>query len=197
MGEEGRPRSNAHAGTPLRVVALTFASYGDSLIGMSDSSPKLDNAAVARILGDIAGILEFKDENAFKIRSYRTAAETIEVMQDQVAELAVRGGAAELQQIQGIGKGISAQIVEIVETGKSSYFEELTRDVPATVLDLRRVSGIGLKTAQLLYRDFGIKSLAELKVLTEGGGLTSVPGLGEKTAERVKASIARLEARSK
>jgi DNA polymerase (family 10) len=175
---------------------LTFASYGDSLIGMSDSSPKLDNAAVARILGDIAGMLEFKDENAFKIRSYRTAAETIEVMQDQVAELAVRGGAAELQQIQGIGKGISAQIVEIVETGKSSYFEELTRDVPATVLDLRRVSGIGLKTAQLLYRDFGIKSLAELKVLTEGGGLTSVPGLGEKTAERVKASIARLEASS-
>lgn len=190
--EEGRPRTDA-----VHVVALTFASYGDSLIGMSDSSPKLDNAAVARILGDIAGILEFKDENAFKIRSYRTAAETIEVMQDQVAELAARGGAAELQQIQGIGKGISAQIVEIVETGKSSYFEELTRDVPATVLDLRRVSGIGLKTAQLLYRDFGIKSLAELKVLTEGGGLTSVPGLGEKTAERVKASIARLEARSK
>jgi len=163
---------------------------------MSDSTPKLDNAAVALILGDIAGILEFKDENAFKIRSYRTAAETIEVMQDQVAELATRGGAAELQQIQGIGKGISAQIVEIVETGKSSYFEELTRDMPATVLDLRRVSGIGLKTAQLLYRDFGIKSLAELKVLTEGGGLTSVPGLGEKTAERVKASIARLEASS-
>jgi DNA polymerase (family 10) len=176
------------------VVALTFAGYGDSLIGMSDSSPKPDNPAVARMLGDIAGILEFKDENAFKIRSYRMAAETIEAMQDQVAELAARGGAAELQQIQGIGKGISAQIVEIVETGKSSYFEELTRDVPATVLDLRRVSGIGLKTAQLLYRDFDIKSLAELKVFAEGNGLTSVPGLGEKTAARVKASIARIEA---
>jgi len=186
-------KRGAHGGTPVQV-ALTFASYGDSLIGMSDSSPKLDNAAVARILGDIAGILEFKDENAFKIRSYRTAAETIEVMQDQVAELVVSGGAAELQQIQGIGKGISAQIVEIVETGKSSYFTELTRDVPATVLDLRRVSGIGLKTAQLLYRDFGIKSLAELKVFTEAGGLISVPGLGEKTAARVKASIARIEA---
>lgn len=160
---------------------------------MSDPSAKLDNPAVARVLNDIAGILEFKDENAFKIRSYRTAAETIDAIQDQVAELAERGGAAELQKIQGIGKGISAQIVEIIETGKSSYFEELTRDLPASVLDLRRVSGIGLKTAQLLYRDFGIKSLSELKVFAEGGGLTSVPGLGEKSAARLKASLARIE----
>ena len=49
------------------------------------------------------------------------------------------------------------------------------------MLDLRRVSGIGLKTAQLLYRDFGIKSLEELRTLAESGGLASVPGLGEKT----------------
>ncbi len=163
---------------------------------MSDSSSKLDNQTVARMLGDIAGILEFKDENAFKIRSYRMAAETIATMQDQVAELAERGGAAELQKIQGIGKGISTQMIEIVETGKSSYFEELTRDVPATVLDLRRVSGIGLKTAQTLYRDFGIKSLAELNVFVEGGGVNSVPGLGEKTTARIKASLARIEAQT-
>jgi len=187
----------SHGGTPAQVaVVLTCAAVGDSLIRMSDSSAKLDNPAVARVLDDIAAILEFKNENAFKIRSYRMAAETIGTMQDQVAEIAERGGAAALQKIQGIGKGISAQILEIVETGKSSYFEELTRDVPATVVDLRHVSGIGLKTAQVLYRDFGIKSLAELKAFTESGGLTSVPGLGEKTAARVKASIARLEART-
>lgn len=148
------------------------------------------------MLSDIAGILEFKDENAFKIRSYRMAAETIATMQDQVAELAERGGAAELQKIQGIGKGISTQMIEIVETGKSSYFEELTRDVPATVLDLRRVSGIGLKTAQLLYRDFGINSLPQLKVFVEGGSVNSVPGLGEKTTARIKASLARIEAQA-
>ena len=163
---------------------------------MSDSSSKTDNRAVARVLSDIAGILEFKDENAFKIRSYRMAAETIATMQDSVAELAERGGAAELQKIQGIGKGISTQMIEIVETGKSSYFEELTRDVPASVLDLRRVSGIGLKTAQVLYRDFGIKSLAELKVFVDGGGVNSVPGLGEKTTARIKASLARIEAQT-
>jgi DNA polymerase/3'-5' exonuclease PolX len=68
--------------------------------------------------------------------------------------------------------------------------------LPATVLDLRRVSGIGLKTAQVLYRDFGIKSLDELKVFVEGGGVNSVPGLGEKTTARIKSSLARLQAQA-
>jgi len=154
-----------------------------------ESSP--DNAEVARVLQQIADMLEFKNENPFKLRSYQMAAETIGSMGTPIAEIA-EGGASELQKIPGIGKTISAQILEIVETGKSSYFEELTQDVPASVLDLRRVSGIGLKTAQLLYRDLGVKSLEELKSLVEGGGLGSVPGLGEKTIARIKKSLGRL-----
>src|SRR5262249_59702914 len=98
----------------------------------------------------------------------------------------------ELQKIEGIGKTISAQILDIVQTGKSAYFESLTEDVPATVLELRRVSGIGLRTAQILYRDFGIKSLDELKAFGESGGLSSVPGVGEKTITRIRESLARL-----
>ena len=137
-------------------------------------------------------MLEFKDENPFKMRSYRMAAEAIGEMQTQVADLAARGGAAELQKIPGIGKSISGQIIEILDTGRSAYFDELSKDIPATVLDLRRVSGIGLKTAQLLYRDFGVKSLEDLKVLAKGGGLISVPGLGEKSVERIERSLARM-----
>lgn len=136
-------------------------------------------------------MLEFKNENPFKFRSYQMAAETIGSMGTPIAEIAVRGP-DELQKIPGIGKTISGQILEIVQTGKSQYFEELTQDVPASVLDLRRVSGVGLKTAQLLYRDFGVRSLEELKLLAEGGGLKSVPGLGEKTLARIKKSLERL-----
>ncbi len=154
--------------------------------------PSRDNADVGRVLRQIAEMLEFRNENPFKIRSYQMAAETIGSMGTPVTDIVVRGGAVELQKIPGIGKAISGQILEIVQTGKSSYFEELTVDVPATVLDLRRVSGIGLKTAQLLYRDLGVKSLEELKTLAEGGGLVSVPGLGEKTLARITKSLARL-----
>jgi DNA polymerase (family X) len=152
----------------------------------------IDNAEVARVLQQIADMLEFKNENPFKFRSYQMAAETVGSMGTPVTDIISRGGAGELQKIPGIGKTISTQILEIVQTGKSSYFEELTRDVPATVLDLRQVSGIGLKTAQLLYRDFGINSLEQLKSFAESGGLPSVPGLGEKTVARVKTSLTRL-----
>lgn len=152
----------------------------------------LDNHYIASVLNRIAELLEFKGDNPFKFRSYQMAAETIGPMGTPIAEIVARGGASELQKIPGIGKTISAQILEIVETGKSSYFEELTTEVPATVLDLRRVSGIGLKTAQLLYRDFGIKSLGELRSLVGSGGLKSVPGLGEKTLARIAKSLERL-----
>lgn len=163
---------------------------------MTDSDqqeePAIDNVEVARVLQQIADMLEFQNENPFKFRSYQMAAETVGSMGTPITEIAARGGASELQKIPGIGKTISAQIIEIIETGKSSYFEEITKGVPATVLDLRRVSGIGLKTAQLLYRDLGIKSLEELRSLAEGGGLASVPGLGEKTISRITKSLGRL-----
>ena len=154
----------------------------------------IDNVFVARLFGNIADMLEFKDENPFKIRSYRMASEALGEMQAQVADIVARGGPAELQKIPGIGKSISGQIIEILDTGRSSYFDELTKDIPGTVLDLRRVSGIGLKTAQLLYRDFGVTSLEELKALAEAGGLISVPGLGEKSISRIERSLARLGA---
>ncbi|HJQ68959.1 MAG TPA: DNA polymerase/3'-5' exonuclease PolX [Blastocatellia bacterium] len=158
-----------------------------------DGKLAIDNADIARVFERIADLLEFKDENPFKTRSYRLASETIAEMSESLTEIAARGGAAELQKIPGIGKSISSQIVEITRTGTSGYFEELKEEVPETVLELRRVSGVGLKTSQLLYREFGIKSLEELKAFAEGGGLESVPGLGEKTAERIKKSLTRIE----
>jgi DNA polymerase (family 10) len=158
-----------------------------------DGKLSVDNGDIAGVFARIADLLEFKDENPFKLRSYRLAAETIGEMQTPLAEVAARGGAAELQKIPGIGKSISTQIIEIVQTGTSSYFEALKQEVPETVLDLRQVSGVGLKTSQLLYRDFGVKSLEELKSFAEGGGLLSVPGLGEKTINRINSSLARIE----
>lgn len=165
----------------------------DSQDSGSSVKPVIENSDVARILDRIADLLEFKNEIFFKVRSYRMASGAISDLDRPVADAIAQGGAAELQKIPGIGKGISAQIVEIVNTGTSPYLDELTRDLPVTVLDLRRVSGIGLKTAQALFSDFGIKSLEDLKTFADGGGLLSVPGIGEKTVERIQRSIARLE----
>ncbi len=157
----------------------------------ADLRPAVDNRAIARVLHRIADLLEFQDENPFKLRSYRVAAETIEELHDALVEMAARGGDKELQKIPGVGKSISAQILEIIATGTSSVFEALKTVTPETVLDLRHVRGLGLKTAQLLYREFGIKSLEDLQAFVEGGGLYAVPGLGEKKIHRIQAALAR------
>src|SRR5690349_16617435 len=156
-----------------------------------DGRLAIDNRDVAGVLERIADLLEFKDENPFKLRSYRVAAETIAEMQQPIAEIAAKGSAS-LQELPGIGKSLSAQIVEIIQTGTSSFFDAMKEEIPESVLELRRVSGIGLKTSQQRYRDFGIKSLDELKAFAEGGGHESVTGLGEKTASRIKASLLHL-----
>jgi DNA polymerase (family 10) len=151
------------------------------------------NGEIASILGSIADLMEFGDENPFKVRSFRIASLTIAEMEGSVADIAARSGAAGLQELDGVGKAISMQIMEIIEHGSSTYFESLKAKTPLTALDLLKVSGIGLKNARLLYGDFGIKTLQELKDFAEGGGLASVPGFGDKTIKRVMNSLARIE----
>ncbi len=149
------------------------------------------NIRIADVLDRIADLLEFKDDNPFKIRSYRLAAEAVREMSRSVAEIAERGASA-LLEIESVGKSISSQIVEIVRTGTSSYLESLKREIPETVLDLLRIRGVGIKTAQLLHKDFGISSLEDLKVFAEGGGLESVQGLGEKMIRRIREEVSKL-----
>jgi len=152
----------------------------------------MDNQYIARILSRIADLMEFKDENPFRVRSYRAAAETIDTWPADIAGMVEDGRAEDLQNIPGIGKAISGKIVEIVNTGTCQYMEELKKEIPETVLDLLRISGIGIKTARLLYHDFGITDLEHFAAFAEGGGLKMVKGLGPKSINKILNSIALL-----
>ena len=66
----------------------------------------MDNAAVARALGEIADLLEIKGENAFKIRAYRSAADVVRTTAEPVARLTD----AQLRELPGIGKDLGARI---------------------------------------------------------------------------------------
>ena len=152
----------------------------------------MDNSAIAATLGRIADLLEFKEENPFRVRSYRFAADIIADYPEQLAEVARRGGAQALQEIPGVGKAISGKILELVETGGSTFYQELTQEVPESVLELTQVQGIGPKTAHMLFNEFGVTSLATFEAFAEGGGLRLVRGLGDKSRQRILASVKRL-----
>jgi DNA polymerase (family X) len=151
----------------------------------------MTNEEIARRFERLATLLEIRGEDRYRIRSYRNAAEMIEVWPTPLAEIARAEGAKGLQALPGVGKAISGKIMELVARGTFDAYERLITETPESVLDLLAVSGIGIKTAAVLYQQFKISSIDDLKKFVAGGGLDLIDGIGEKSAERIKESLAR------
>jgi DNA polymerase (family 10) len=129
--------------------------------------------------------MEFAGEPFFKFMAYERAAETLE----NAAPVAQLIAANELQGLPGIGKTIAARIKELVDTGRIAYRDELAATYPPTLVELLGVSGIGMKTAQVLFKEHGIASLGDLEKAVEAGALAGVPRLGAKSIENIKRGI--------
>jgi histidinol phosphatase-like PHP family hydrolase len=136
----------------------------------------VDNRAIARILNEIADLLEIKDENPFKIRAYRTAAETITDEAEPIAALSPQARLA----LPGIGKDLAAKIGELVQTGAIAYHRQLLQEFPPAILDLLRLQGVGPKTVARLYREIGVGSLEELERAAHDGRIRRMKGMGPK-----------------
>ena len=136
----------------------------------------MDNLAIARVLNEIADLLEIKDENPFKIRAYRTAAETIADEGEPVAALSPQARLA----LPGIGKDLAAKIGELVQTGVIAYHQQLLQEFPSTILELLRLQGVGPKTVARLYHEIGVGSLAELDRAAHDGRIRRMKGMGPK-----------------
>ena len=152
----------------------------------------MDNEAIAERFKRLANLMEIRGDDQFRVRSYRNAAEMIETWPTPLKQIAAEDGVKGLQQLPGVGKAISAKIIELLDKGTFDAWEKLTAETPETTLDLLRVGGIGLKTASTLHQQFKISSLDDLKRFVEGGGLEMVDGVGEKSAERIRESLKRL-----
>ena len=149
----------------------------------------MDNDQIARRFQRLALIMEIRGDDRYRVRSYRNAAEIIETWPQPVADIARAEGAKGLQAIPSVGKAISGKIVELCARGTFEAYEKLIAESPETVLDLLEVSGVGIKTAATLHQQFKISSLDDLRKFVAGGGLEMVDGVGEKTAERIAASL--------
>lgn len=149
----------------------------------------MTNQEIARRFSRLAALMELRADDPFRLRSYRNAAETIEVWPTPLKEIAEKEGVTGLQAIPGIGKAIAGKVLELLDRGTFAAWEKLILETPATLLDLLELPGIGPKTAMTLYQRFKVSSLAELKLFADGGGLDQVDGIGARTAERIKESL--------
>ncbi|HZN09496.1 MAG TPA: helix-hairpin-helix domain-containing protein [Pyrinomonadaceae bacterium] len=149
----------------------------------------MDNEAIARRFYRLAALMEIRGDDPFRLRSYRNAAEAIEVWPTPLKEIAEKEGLAGLQEIPGVGKAIAGKVIELLEKGTFAAWERLTAETPESVLDLTEIPGIGPKTAALLHQRFKVSSLADLKLFAASGGLDMVDGIGPKTAEKIKEAL--------
>ncbi len=152
----------------------------------------MDNEQIGRRFHRLAALMEIRGDDPFRLRSYRNAAEAIEVWPTPLKEIAEQEGLAGLQAIPGVGKAIAGKIIELLDRGTFDAWEKLTAETPETVLDLMELPGIGPKTAATLHQQFKVSSIENLKEFVAGGGLEMVDGIGARTAEKIKESLASL-----
>ncbi|NLF46237.1 MAG: DNA polymerase/3'-5' exonuclease PolX [Syntrophomonadaceae bacterium] len=142
----------------------------------------MTNREVAQILVRIADILGIKDENPFRIRAYRNAAEVIYRLEENINDL---HRLDRIGDIPGIGKAIKASIKEMMDRGSCEYYDQLLNEVPEGVLQMLSIPGLGHKTVRVIYENLGIKSLEELLKAARANEIQKLPGLGAKTENNI------------
>ena len=146
------------------------------------------NAELAERFDLLADLLELDGADAFRLSAYRRASARIRESAAPVARLALEGTATE---IPGIGGTIEAKIVELSETGDLAALRKLRDRVPAGLVEIMRVPGLGPKTARRLWQELGVATLDDLREAAESEKLRELSGLGPKTEERVLAALAK------
>ncbi len=149
----------------------------------------MTNSLVSQVLEELANYTELEDEQPYRARAYRKAAQTIESLPDDIKEYWKKGT---LQELPGVGENIENKIDEILRTGKLQTLEKVKERNPVDVSSLTRVEGVGPKTVKLLYRDLKIRNLDDFETAVKEGRLRSFKGLGVKSdrllLERIEAA---------
>ena len=114
---------------------------------------------LAEVLEEIALLLELKGDNPFKIRAYRTGAETVRQFAGDIVSLARDG---ELKGIKGIGDALQQKLHELASTGKLGYYENLKGEFPESLFELFGIQGLGPKKVKAVYENLGVDSVARL-----------------------------------
>ena len=142
------------------------------------------NKRLASLLNEIADLMEIDEADAFRIRSYRNAAQVIQSHPESLAELAA-DPRRELTEVKGVGKGLRSILEELIARGTCARREELLAKYPPVALDLLRIGGLGPKTIALIHRHFPLQNLDDLERLAREGKLRALPRLGEKFEQKL------------
>jgi len=151
----------------------------------------MQNAEIAQQFDELADLLEIQGANPFRVRAYRNAARIVGDLAESIDTI-VGDPARKLDEIPGIGTDLAAKISTLARTGRLPQLEELRQQVPAGVLQMLRIPGLGPKKVAALHKELGLTTLDELRVACESGRVAELKGFGKKTQQTVLEGLAQV-----
>ena len=171
-------------------VATDAPTYHGGMPG--DERAPLTNGDLARIFHEIGDMLEVKGELVFKTVAYHRAADAIARAPFDVAAAYASG---DRRPIPGVGQAISDKIVELATTGHIAAYDRLRAEVPASLVELLRIPGVGPRTVRMVHQELDVETLDDLRRAAETGRLRQLRGVSATTEQRILDGISQLETR--
>lgn len=147
------------------------------------------NQDIARIFYNIADILEIQNADPFRVRAYRNAATVIEGLIKEAAETYKEAELKGLMDLPSVGKELALKIEELIKRGRLDFYTKLRKEVPAGLLEIMELEGMGPKKTQFVWKKFHVKTVRDLERLCRGNALIKQPGWGQKTADNILRAV--------
>ena len=147
----------------------------------------MENLEIAKVLSQMADLLEIQDANPFRVRAYRNAARVVDGHAKPMRTLVEEE--SDLTELPGIGKEMARHIHELIETGRLSALDELAEKIPRSLIDVIELPGVGPKKAKKLWKELGVETVDELEQKAEAGEVAALDGFGDKSQKKILTGI--------
>src|SRR3981189_1738182 len=147
----------------------------------------VDTPTVVSLLREYAQRTALRGGNPYRTKAYSRAADSLAALAVPLDVLIAEG---RLTEIPGVGEAIADIITKLHRTGTHPSLEKLRKEVPAGVLEMLTVPGLGPDKVLQLYKDLGITSLAELEAAAKDDRLKKAKGLGASLQTNILQNLA-------
>lgn len=137
---------------------------------------------VAAVLDEIGTLLELKGENSFRCQAYHNGARIIEQLEEDINDLVAEG---RLGQVRGIGETLQQKIATLVTQNELPFLDELRASIPAGLVDMLRIPGLGPKKVKAIHDALGVTTIQELQVACEDNRVAGLKGFGAKSQQKI------------
>jgi len=151
----------------------------------------MTNSEIAAALEELAVLYQLDGADRYRVLAYVNSARTIKNEGSSVEKMAKEGTVTDLP---GVGKTLEEKIIALVETGEIPAAVKLKEKLPAGLIEINRIPGLGPKTVRRLHDELDVSTPEDLRAAAEAGEVRKLKGLGAKVEENILEGLDRLDA---